>query len=112
MTRFQDGPAKGQNLMLHRSPKFLRVTEEEGVFDALDEPNDIPRPAEKLYAYERVKNEGMVHINRGRKGGGFYPVSEYRMIANQPSEEVMRSNVAWNDWINGMSPGAKSPTPA
>jgi len=56
MTTFEDGPAKGQHLSLQRAPKFLRVVEDGGKWDALDQPTDEPRPGETLYAY-RISSE-------------------------------------------------------
>lgn len=100
MTTFEDGPAKGQRLMLHRAPIFLRVTEKGGKFDALDQVDDTPRPDEMLYAYQLAERPGHCHINTGRKpGGGFYPVAKYRMIVPQPLLEEMLTREAWVKWV-------------
>lgn len=102
MTTFQDGPAKGQRLMLHRAARFLRVTELNGKWDALDQPSDTPRPDEKLYAYEIVGKPGHMHLNTGRKpGGGFYPIAEYRFVPAQPTDAQMRDREQWYRWCDG-----------
>lgn len=106
MTRFIDGPAKGQKLMLKRAAFFMRVVEENGKWDALDQPGDSPRPGEKLYAYKVQGEVGMCHINMGSKGGGFYPMAEYRMVDPQPSDAEMREYSAWVAWCE-RQPGAK-----
>jgi hypothetical protein len=88
MTSFIDGPAKGQCLLLKRSPQLLRVVELNGKWDALDQPGDEPRPGEKVYDYELAGQSGTCHINAGRRSG-FYPISKYRVAPKQkgPNEE-------------------------
>jgi hypothetical protein len=99
MTKFLDGPAKGQVLALHTSPPFLRVTlGADGKFDALDRPEDTPRPDERLFAYKLVENLGMCHVNMGRGRGGFYPMSKYSFIESQPFEHELRSG--WEKWVS------------
>jgi hypothetical protein len=98
MTRFQDGPAKGQTLMLNRAPRFLRVVEKGGKFDALDQLDDKPEAGEKIYAYEIVGEPGSIHINRGGGRGGFYTMGEYKLVAEQPTDAQMRTLQAWRGW--------------
>ncbi|RJP48772.1 MAG: hypothetical protein C4586_08655 [Anaerolineaceae bacterium] len=99
MTHFEDGPAKGETLMLKRSPIFLRVVEVNGQWDALDQLDDEPAPHEKIYAYERIGEPGMVHINAGRKGNsGWYPMAAYRFITDQPTDSAMLDSEAWRQW--------------
>lgn len=98
MTTFTDGPAKGQNLMLQRIPKYLRVTEENGKFDALNNLTDTPRATEKIYAYIHVGQAGYCHIRR-KGGGGFYAIASYQFIPEQPVDSVMRSEEAWTKWV-------------
>ncbi len=97
MTTFQNGPAAGQRLMLHRAPIFLRVVEAAGKWDALDQLNDNPSVHEKLHAYVLAAKPGMCHI-RASKGGGFYPIAEYRLVEPQPPESEMRYGKIWCDW--------------
>jgi hypothetical protein len=98
MTTFQDGPAKGRTLLLRRSPIFLRVTQYKNDFDALDSPDDWPGDEEIIYAYRRVLHQGTAHINRGSRGGGWYPICEYAMVKPQPEAMFMRSNTEWAKW--------------
>jgi len=105
MTTFQDGPAKGQHLMLRRCARFLRVVEANGKWDALDQLHDEPRPEETLYAYEIVGEPGMMHLNAGRGRGGCYPIATYRLVANQPTDADMRTTEAWHAWcVKRVSP--------
>jgi hypothetical protein len=98
MTAFEDGPAKGQTLMLHRAPRFLRVTEDNGKWDALDQLADTPRPNEKLFVYEIVGEPSWIHIYKRGPGSGFYTRASYRFVAQQPEDETMRHTPAWRDW--------------
>lgn len=98
MLSFLDGPAEG-TLMCRRAPKFLRVTFDGKSWDALDQLDDEPKPAEKLHCYIRVKNAGHCHIRMSpRKGSGYYAMADYRLYAPQPSDDVMRSTRRWRDW--------------
>jgi len=71
MTTFKDGPAKGQTLMLRRAQMFLRVVQDpKGTWDALDQPDDTPKPEERLYAYRIDGQPAMAHYCiRGGRGG-------------------------------------------
>ena len=99
MTHFLDGPAAGKNLMLKRTPIFLRaVVDEAGKWDALNELGDKPLAGETCYAYRTPGPRGTAHVNMGRKGGGFYPITDYTLVPEQPSQEVMRDEAAWAEW--------------
>jgi hypothetical protein len=102
MTRFLDGPAAGVNLMLRRSPLFLRVTDDGQDLDALDQIDDTPRPNERLYAYVMQQYLGAMHLLvRGKdaaKRGGFFTRADYRYLEMQPDDADMRSNSRWHDW--------------
>lgn len=106
MTRFTDGPAKGVTLTLSRTPRFLRVVCDGGKsppkWDALDLLTDAPRDGETLYAYEFVARTGTVHISyrdeHGRRRGRWESLEEYRVCADQPPQDVMRSTEAWRAW--------------
>lgn len=97
MTKFNDGPANGQVLMLKYSPHFLRVTEKGGKFDALDHPADTPEPEETIHCYVFATQKGHAFID-GPKISGCYPVCDYDYYALQPSDEEMRSNERWAAW--------------
>jgi len=104
MTGFNDGPAAGQRLMLKRAPYLLRVTEEGGKFDALNELSDEPRPGEKLYAYKMDLSDGgpsFCHIRASKPAAsGFYVIARYKLIEPQPPDEVMRDNAKWGHWCD------------
>jgi hypothetical protein len=107
MTKFQDGPAQGQVLMLKASPQFLRVTSAHTgrKWDGLDQPHDVPEPGEKLFAYVLAEKTGNCHINMGRGRGGFYPMQTYKFIPNQPSDAVMRDLELWEAWCLSFANG-------
>ncbi|HSI11752.1 MAG TPA: hypothetical protein VK961_06890 [Chthoniobacter sp.] len=102
MTKFEDGPAQGNSLMLKRAPIFLRVVvNTQGEWDALDQLDDHAHQGESLYAYTLTGEPGMCHILRrsGPKGGsGFYVMAAYRFVTPQPSDAEMRDNTAWREW--------------
>jgi len=100
MTTFIDGPANGQTLTLKRSPKFLRVTEQHGKFDALDQLYDEPEAKETLYAYRLTADHGMVHLNFGGGRGGFYAIAEYKFVESQPDDTVLLHRDAWREWCH------------
>jgi hypothetical protein len=101
MTNFLSGPAKGQHLYLKRAPRFLRVTEDGGKFDALDQLEDYPKVTERLFAYEIVGMPGSCHINRSGGRGGFYTVATYKMVEPQPTDVQMRVEADWKKWCYG-----------
>lgn len=105
MTTFEDGPAKGQNLMLRRAPVFLRVVERAGVWDALDQLEDTPAPDETIHAYALTAKPGGCHINRGGGRGGFYVVAIYKQVNNPPPSDVMRETDRWAQWCHERGPG-------
>lgn len=103
MTKLIDGPAAGMILMIRRAPFLLRVTLKnvKGKIecDGLDQPEDAPRPGETLFAYKLKSLPGHVHI-RMKGGGGFYPMSEYTYVREQPSQATMQSKARWTAWCN------------
>lgn len=90
--------------MLKRNPKYLRVVKAAGTsgeWDALDQVTDSPSKDETVYAYEMAEHLGSAHINRGGGRGGFYPMSNYKLCADQPQDGQMRDRelwVAWCEW--------------
>jgi hypothetical protein len=94
VTRFLDGPAKGQCLMLKRAARFLRVTECAGKWDALDFPEDQPLARETLHAYEIAGQPGWCFM----RPGGRFVMAEYRHVPNQPSDATMRTLDTWREW--------------
>ena len=108
MTVFSDGPAKGRKLMLKRAPHFLRAAvDAQGGWDALDQCKDKPSPGETLSAYELTGTPGVFNVQiRGGCAGrsGFYAVSEYRFVKEQPSDAVMRDTALWRNWCQEHGP--------
>lgn len=101
MTRFLDGPAMGQTLMLIRTPIFLRVTQRTDIkldkWDALNMPSDKALPEERLYAYLLVEHHGHAFID-GTHCRGHFPMVAYAYIEAQPVDAMMRDNDAWARW--------------
>jgi hypothetical protein len=79
MTTFLDGPAKGQCLSLRRSPELLRVVELNGKWDALDQPEDEPKPGEKVHIYRLVEHLGSAMLCRRGGGGGLCQIAKYKL---------------------------------
>lgn len=106
MTTFLDGPAYGTTLFLKRAPHYLRVVlgpdgpTHTGTVDALDQLDDVPRSDERIVVYEMTAGPTHVHINRGRKGCAWYRGGEYRMVAAQPEDAVLRSTESWRAWVS------------
>lgn len=98
MTKFIDGPAKGQTLMLKRAPKFLRVCLSVGTFDALDQLEDSPKANEKLVAYMIKEYRGTCHVLIRPRGSGFYTMADYVVVPVQPEDSKMRTLEAWRAW--------------
>lgn len=105
-TSFNDGPAKGQKLMLKRAPIYLRVVEAAGKWDALDQVADEPAANETIYAYKVNGQPGSVHINMGRGRGGFYTMADYSICDPQPTDAEMRTREAWCAWCESMDTGS------
>ncbi len=109
MTRFLDGPAKGETLLLQNAPVLLRVTLKTSslipTWDALDAIGDVAAADEAIYAYRRQGPAVSAHLNfgRARKGGarsGFYSGGEYKVVDPQPPDAVLRTERAWYQWAN------------
>lgn len=90
--------------MLKRCPMYLRVTEFAGKFDALDQPDDIPRSEEEIFAYQTTGPTGHMHVNMGSKGGWFGPMCSYSLCPVQPTDAQMRSNSEWRKWVYSVVP--------
>lgn len=104
MTRFLDGPAAGVTLFLKRAPVYLRAVQNAdgpthpGDWDALDQLDDHPRASERIVVYRLEGEPTFCHINRGRKGGGFYRGGMYRVVDPQPSDTELRTDAGWRGW--------------
>jgi hypothetical protein len=115
---FEDGPAAGQVLRLRRAPLFLRVTYDAGgdVWDGLDQLGDVPNSDEQIYVYERVGPTGVMMVDGtgpdGRRKGWQILTGEYRLYPQQPAEDVLRDNAAWQAWCLQVCPLAVRPAPS
>ena len=91
--------------MLKRAPIFLRVVQDNaGEIDALDQPEDTPRPGEKLYAYRMREYRGNCHISmrgaQGQRKGGFYTSAVYELVETQPEQDFMANIDHWGAWCH------------
>jgi hypothetical protein len=105
VTILLDGPAQtgtAKALLLRRAPYFLRVViAPDGTIDALDQLDDEPRSNERVIAYEMVNGPRWSHLcvrGRNRARSGTYQGGDYRVVADQPSENVLRSRERWREW--------------
>jgi hypothetical protein len=98
VTIFNGGPANGKVLMLKRSPLYLRVTQNGKSFDALDQLTDEPKAGEKVFAYERIGEGGMMHVNSRKGGGGFFTFATYGFIEAQPVADALTEQAKWRQW--------------
>ncbi len=102
MTRFLDGPAAGQTLMLGRAPVYLRVVKGE-TWDALDQIGDTPNDDETVHVYRLVKTAGIMHVDgrdkkTGKRFGNWYTIAEYELAPEQPDDVTMRDTLMWQTW--------------
>lgn len=98
-TLFIDGPAAGKRLELRRAPYYLRVViNRAGEVDALDQLDDEPKPDEAIHVYYESTNLGSgIACSRG-KGCRPFNVNEYRLNAEQPTDEQARDFEKWEAW--------------
>jgi hypothetical protein len=102
-SKFIDGPAAGTTLELQRAPHFLRVViDNEGGVDALDQISDTPMDNESIYVYRMSANLGRgIACSRGKNGGcRSFLMCEYKVHANQPSDDVLRDNDKWSEFAH------------
>lgn len=112
MTRFIDGPAAGESLMLRRAPYFLRVVQgPTGKWDALDQLDDRPSADETLVVYRlRPLTQTRMHVcARGRGAvGGWFEGGEYELVADQPDDATLRDTDRWHEWAFAHAPEARA----
>lgn len=103
MTKFLDGPAADVVLALRRAPHYLRaVCRPDGKWDALDELDDEPANDERIVVYVMSSGPTHVHVQRrvnGRRACSWHSGGEYRVVADQPSDSVLRSTPQWRAWV-------------
>jgi hypothetical protein len=104
VTSFLDGPAAGVVLDLRRAPLFLRAVCGPGgePWDALDQLDDRPTPAEVVHVYRREGEPSHLHLLiRGARSGrrsGYYTVARYRYVEPQPPADQVRDTAIWRAW--------------
>lgn len=106
-TKILDGPAAEHSFLLTRAPLFLRVVNQSGKWDALDQLADTPAANELVYVYRRHGTPGHVHINSrdpktGKRNGGMYTLAEYKYFETQPIDSTVRDNKLWQEWVMEM----------
>lgn len=90
-------------LNLERAPRFLRFVMQGSkwdTLDALDQPDDAPRDGEKCYAAEQVDSTN-VHFSgyrNGKRFGEWRKTATYKLVEDQPAQEVMRDWEQWKVW--------------
>ncbi|HEY1066899.1 MAG TPA: hypothetical protein VGE52_12340 [Pirellulales bacterium] len=90
-------------LELARAPLYLRfVRTAKGKWDALDQLDDEPAKGESIVAAKRGGEIGRLHMlfsrKRGGRRGAWYQTAEYRPVAMQPADDVMRDRAKWRAW--------------
>lgn len=106
MSTFLDGPAEGQTLRLRNPTIMLRVVQAaDGSWDALDMPEDVARPDEKVYVYRAtLKPTSVVHVDypnkQGKRCGSWHCDAEYRLLPEQPADEIVRDLRRWRAWCD------------
>lgn len=104
MTRFLDGPAAGRTMVLARAPLLLRVVNKGDYWDALDQLVDELAPGETATAYARCGRPTCGFVDGrgadGRRWGRRFVAAEYRVVGDQPAQEVMADNARWQAWCS------------
>jgi len=106
VSRFLDGPAAGVMLDLQNPTIMLRVVRgADGTWDALDMPEDVARADETVFVYRAtLKPASVVHVDyrdkQGRRCGRWYSDTEYRLLAEQPADEIVRDLKRWRAWCD------------
>jgi hypothetical protein len=109
---FLDGPAVGVQLQLRRIPLYLRVVHSgQRTWDALDQLDDEPKRNETIYVYRRDERQQPTkyHLcfrSRNKRASGVYWTCDYRFVAEQPADELVRSTEAWRAWVTEQLPPA------
>lgn len=101
MVEFIDGPAQGETLVLRNSPVMLRVVRSSrGNWDALDYPDDEPRPQERVFVYRLVGQPGRYHVKATKKSeSGFCADAKYTYHYPPPSDDYeVRTKDGWDRW--------------
>lgn len=104
MSKFHQGPADGQSLMLARAPRFLRVVVgPNNKIDALDQLTDTPAETEEIHVYEIQTEPVAAFIDGtgkdGRRFGRAVQIADYAWLPEQPADHEVRTTEAWQAWV-------------
>jgi hypothetical protein len=84
-------------------PFFLRVFRSSNDnWDVLDRPDVEPPSGSEIFAYWMVSRATACwdgHDKFGNQAGGEIYEVYYRLLAFQPADKDMRTNVAWSRWL-------------
>lgn len=103
MSKFHQGPADGEMLMISRAPRFLRVVVgPNNKIDALDLLEDTPAPEEEIHIYE-IQTEPITAFvdgtKNGRRFGRAVQIADYAYFPEQPADHEVRTTEAWQAWV-------------
>lgn len=90
---FADGPAAGQILYCGRTPYLLRVVNLGGVWDALDQIDDVAKADERIYLYRATG----LPFTKERACRAVTAV-EYGLLPLQPKGKTLRDNARFTEW--------------
>lgn len=103
---FTDGVARNKKLDIRTCPHFLRVVYSEDyldntLIDTLDQPQDEPRPQEKLRVYVMTAGTwSQVFVRPSGGAGGRYESGVYRQLElDAELLETLRDRSAWIAWV-------------
>ena len=92
------------SLCLDSAPLLLRVVcSPRGRWDALNAPDDTPRPLEQVYCYGRLTaSPDLVFLDGSHPGGGRWGqrivAADYAVWPDPPPLSTLRDDDAWRAW--------------
>ena len=97
-----DGPAADETLDLGRAPIILRaVVSPSGIWDALDQLDDAPKPGETIHVYRLLGgiSQPMHFRCTNSRESGYYSFVRYVHHGPQPEpDDDIRSIAGWHEW--------------
>ncbi|MGC4013902.1 MAG: hypothetical protein QM755_05210 [Luteolibacter sp.] len=103
MIKFLDGPATGHTLPLREAPLYLRVAIGDPI-RVLDGIKDKAPPHDPIVVYFRANLEGYINVQTRNENGGNWAIADYRLLAEQPVDEHLRTTAAWLAWLRDHPP--------
>ena len=94
------GPADDQTFGCSRAPRLLRVVQaQSGRWDCLDQPDDEPRPTERIHLYERCADARGMFICPG----GYHARATYTHIISPHRrshlDATVRARGSWRRFV-------------